>query len=259
MLARIRGWWSARSRVERLLVGVGAPLAAVAALWGARQDKARKAAAAAEEGLDAEGGPGDTATFVTGGVPINAGAPGVGFDQLGQFTEVFTGELGALNDRVEQEFANSATERARRAAEQEARFGELEERINQEAERPPSTSPTVPVPTPGAGDLETARQEFRDKFGIEPNPLESAAKLRRRIADAGTTTRPAPTPAPLPAPGKGGATTTYTVKRGDTLAAIGSRFGVPWRSILAANPASLSRPGDVRTLKVGYRLTIPAA
>jgi LysM repeat protein len=244
-----------------MVVGVGAPIAAVAALWGARQDKARKAAAGeAAAAEDAEGGPGDTATFAVtgGGGVLNAGAPGVGFDQLGQFTEVFTGELGAVREQIEQEFANSATERARREAEIETRFGELDERINEADQRPPPAIrlPTpVPVPSPGAADLETARQEFRDKFGIEPNPLESAAKLRRRIAAAGASS-PAPAPAPsTPAPG--GAGTTYVVKRGDTLAAIGSRFGVPWRSILAANPASLSRPGDVRTLRVGYRLTIP--
>jgi LysM repeat protein len=52
----------------------------------------------------------------------------------------------------------------------------------------------------------------------------------------------------------------YTVKKGDTLIGISRKFygtGNNWRKILAANPRSLSIPGDTHTLKIGAQLTIP--
>ncbi len=55
---------------------------------------------------------------------------------------------------------------------------------------------------------------------------------------------------------------TYTVKKGDTLWGISQRYygtGTQWRKILSANPKSLSIPGNVRTLRIGYQLTIPGS
>jgi Tfp pilus assembly protein FimV len=49
-------------------------------------------------------------------------------------------------------------------------------------------------------------------------------------------------------------------KKGDNLWNISKKYygdGKLWRNILSANPQCLSRPGNVRTLKVGYVLTIP--
>jgi LysM repeat protein len=54
---------------------------------------------------------------------------------------------------------------------------------------------------------------------------------------------------------------TYTVKKGDSLWKISQKYygtGTKWRNILEANPQSLSRPGNVRTLRIGYVLTIPS-
>jgi TolA-binding protein len=53
---------------------------------------------------------------------------------------------------------------------------------------------------------------------------------------------------------------TYTVKKGDNLWNISKKYygdGRLWRNILEANPNCLSRPGNVRTLRIGYVLTIP--
>ncbi len=56
------------------------------------------------------------------------------------------------------------------------------------------------------------------------------------------------------------ASTTYTVKKGDTLSGIAKKLTGSvsnWRAILAANPRCLSIPGNTKTLKVGYELVIP--
>ena len=52
----------------------------------------------------------------------------------------------------------------------------------------------------------------------------------------------------------------YTVKKGDTLWDISRKYygsGYSWRKLLDANPNCLSRPGDVRTLRIGYVMVIP--
>ncbi len=58
----------------------------------------------------------------------------------------------------------------------------------------------------------------------------------------------------------GAQTQTYTVKKGDTLWALSKKYygdGRQWRKILDANPESLSRRGNVRTLRIGAVLVIP--
>jgi nucleoid-associated protein YgaU len=49
--------------------------------------------------------------------------------------------------------------------------------------------------------------------------------------------------------------TTYTVQPGDTLSAIGSKFGVPWRDIYSTNRATIGADPDL--IKPGQVLTIP--
>ena len=53
---------------------------------------------------------------------------------------------------------------------------------------------------------------------------------------------------------------TYTVKKGDTLWDISRKYygdGRKWRKLLDANPNCLTRPGDVKTLRIGAVLVIP--
>lgn len=154
MLARIRRWWGGRSRIERLLLAVGVPVAAIAALWGARQDRGAKGDPGAE-GADAEGGPGVEATVMRG-TPgaINVGAPGVGTSDLASFTEVFSGEIGSLEGSLaglEKQFGDTTTERAKADAEIQAQIGELTE-VVAGIERPATTTkpaPTTSKPAPG--------------------------------------------------------------------------------------------------------------
>ncbi len=54
----------------------------------------------------------------------------------------------------------------------------------------------------------------------------------------------------------GGAATTYTVQPGDTLSAIGKRYGVSWQEIFEANRHILDNPD---LIKPGQVLEIPGA
>lgn len=193
MLARLRAWWAGRSGIERLLVAVGVPVAAVAALWGARQDRARKAAAAE----DAEGGPGTEATTTVaarGPSVINTGAPGVDTSQLASFTEAFTGELGSLEQsqaQLEEQFGATSAERAKADAERQAQFSDLQERFEgvQRAATKAGTRATqaekiarkAQEEAELAAERERTRNEFIALFGVAPSENESTARWKRRI------------------------------------------------------------------------------
>lgn len=188
MLARLRSWWRGRSRVERLLVGIGVPVAAIAALWGARQDRAAKAT-----GADDEGGPGVEAAATSPNV-LNVGAPGIGTDQIAQFTEVFSGEITGLERQLEElrsEFGQSPTERARDGtgrpgeSDEEERFQLIPDRdflvgdrvdLDGSVQRAPTTTKKKPAnlkPTPraiitkkgGEGGVGTTRTRYDRKPG----------------------------------------------------------------------------------------------
>lgn len=51
-----------------------------------------------------------------------------------------------------------------------------------------------------------------------------------------------------------GATEEYEVKKGDTLSAIGERYGVKWREIYEANRDQISNPDLIQP---GWKLKIP--
>lgn len=156
MIARLRSWWSGRSRIERLIFAVGIPAVAVAALWG----NLRERGAPVGLGLEAEGGEASALSPAVGAPAVlNAGAPGVGFDQLAGFSEVFTSEIGELQGRLGviegPAFADSPAIAAVRSQFQTG-LGTLEDELRAEIARaaeaktvnqPPSARP-APTPTP---------------------------------------------------------------------------------------------------------------
>ena len=55
------------------------------------------------------------------------------------------------------------------------------------------------------------------------------------------------------------ASSTYIVKKGDTLSSIAKKVygnSSQWRKLLAQNPNSLAKAGNVKTLKVGFELVV---
>lgn len=90
--------------------------------------------------------------------------------------------------------------------------------------------------------------------GGQPGATATATRVPPTAAPPTPTATggPRPTPTATPAPGGGGASCTYTVRAGDTLAAIALRYGTTWRKIADAN--GLSNPD---LLRIGQTLTIP--
>lgn len=76
-----------------------------------------------------------------------------------------------------------------------------------------------------------------------------------RMADSelrGSTRSTTSSGSDAPTQGTTTASGTYVVKNGDTLSNIGTRFGVPWQQIAAANPGI-----NPNNLKIGQELYIP--
>ena len=133
-----------------------------------------------------------------------------------------------------------------------AKFARLAE-IAQEAAATatPGRNPTAtPFQTPGL-------------LAMAVPTMTSDAELAAALADTGNglleplvTLSPSPAEAITPVPATGaaaGAGKFYTVKAGDTLAAIGERLGIPWQEIAQLN--GISQAG---ALQIGQKLALPA-
>lgn len=262
------------------MVAVGVPLTAVAAWWGSRQDKT---AAAEAEATDTEGGPGQMATYVGGAAgggygPLNAGVPGVDAGEFGSFTEVFTGQLTAIEKRLDTvEFGQSPTERAQDTAAQE----------------PIST----PAPGPGGGVLggvpttqrppeNTGRKTDANKQATTSKAAAIVAEFTSRGLAPPVASRLARLESDVAAgraisSGKGSigesldaylrnrgitpkgddsaskiAYQTHVVRSGDTLSRIAREYNLPsWRPIYEANRGVIGANPNV--IKPGQRLIIP--
>lgn len=131
-----------------------------------------------------------------------------------------------------------------------AKFARLAE-IAQEAAATatPGRNPTAtPFQTPGL-------------LAMAAPTMTPDAELAAALTDTGNgllepqvTLSPEPAEAITPAPTTGaGAGQFYTVKAGDTLAAIGERLGIPWPEI-----AQLNGIGQAGALQIGQKLALPA-
>lgn len=207
---------------QRVLIGVGVPVVAVAALMRRGQDP------------PAEGSSGLTVSAASGINTLDTAAVGVSSGQLGAFANSFTEEIGLIESRLELIEGRRADIQARNPVgipdHDQARIALGEPARNTDGVKNSATAqtPTVRVdPIPTVKNSATAQTP---PVHIDPIPT---------VKNSTT------------------ATHVHTVKRGDTLWAIAQRFcgsGSKWPTILAQNPGSVSRPGDVRTLRVGYTL-----
>lgn len=188
MISRLRAWWAGRSSAERMIFGLGIPITAAAALWANFRDRSSTAAVAAA--TDSEGGEASAISPATGPSVINTGAPGVGFDQLASFSEVFTSEIGTLEERLGviegPGFADSPAIGALRS-QFETGLGTLEDELREEIERstatktvtePPAPKPK-PAPAPAPDPLATYRSSVINAYQTEGVKPPNAATVNR--------------------------------------------------------------------------------
>lgn len=94
----------------------------------------------------------------------------------------------------------------------------------------------------GTAPDEQTKQRLWDEYGrLDPDMRSGDLVLDIEVARGG-------------GGGGGGEEQTYTVQKGDTLSAIGSRQGVAWREIYEANRDQLDDPDKIMP---GQRLRIP--
>lgn len=107
----------------------------------------------------------------------------------------------------------------------------------------------LPTPTPAPTDtpalaIGSSTPTAQSTTTVAPTPTATATM----------TPAPTATPEPTATIARAGTTFTYRVQPGDTLLGIGTRFGIPWQTIAAANGLSA---GSV--LQVGQQLIITGA
>jgi len=93
----------------------------------------------------------------------------------------------------------------------------------------------------GTAPSEEVKQRLWDEYNrIDPDMRSGDLVLNLEVGGGGG------------ARGAGGET--YTVQSGDTLSAIGKRYGVPWREIFEANRGTIDNPDRIFP---GQQLRIP--
>ncbi len=122
---------------------------------------------------------------------------------------------------------------------------------------PPAVAPAVnppastDTPSQGGGDVIGRPVNVRPLNGQDPTQATPAAPAQP-IGQTDSSSKPAPTvtkpanPTPVktePTPSSGDAPELYTIRQGDTLSAIGRRYGIPWQDIVAFN--NFLRPGAI--------------
>ena len=94
----------------------------------------------------------------------------------------------------------------------------------------------------GTAPSEQVKQRLWDEYGrIDPDMRAGDLVLNLEVGGGA-------------AAGGGGGGETYTVQSGDTLSAIGKRYGVPWREIFEANRGTIDNPDRIFP---GQQLRIP--
>lgn len=94
----------------------------------------------------------------------------------------------------------------------------------------------------GTAPSEEVKQRLWDEYGrLDPDMRSGDLVLNLEVGGGGN------------GAGGGGAET-YTVRSGDTLSAIGKRYGVPWREIFEANKGTIDNPDRIFP---GQELRIP--
>ena len=91
----------------------------------------------------------------------------------------------------------------------------------------------------GTAPSEEAKKKIWDEYGrIDPDMRAGDLVLNIEVGSANA----------------GGGAASHTVESGDTLSAIGKKYGVAWRDIFEANRDQLSDPDKIRP---GQKLRIP--
>jgi LysM repeat protein len=132
------------------------------------------------------------------------------------------------------------------------------------AVEPSTTGPVAPAVTPGVTEYTIERGDtfssIGKKFGVSTKAIQSAnpgvEPTKLKIGQKILIPPPAPEPS-LTAPTMGGEQT-YTVKSGDTLSAIATRYGTTVKAIRAANNLTTDRINVGQVLKIPAKVEAPA-